>query len=179
VLVRVVVAVRVDGVLDTVGDLVGGFGDSLTKRVILSFVVVISHITLVLPGGVDSGTSRFFYTGLGWVAAVNNVVGLTPVGVSVGLGGEGLLGVTCDDGTGAFTELTFGDVELGRCVVGGRAVDCIEVAIEGPFLNLGVGVGVGGGRRLGLVAGGGKESQLGLGKEELRGGVEKVEPACR
>ena len=172
----VVVAVRVDGVLDAVGYLVGGFGDSLTKRVILAFVVVISHITLVLLGGVGSGTSRFFYTNLGWVAAVN-LFDLAAVGMGVGLGGEGLLGVTCDDGTGAFAELTFGDVELRGCVVGGRAVDCIEVAIVGSVLNLDVGVG--GGRRLGLVAEGRKEGQLGSGKEELRGGVEKVETACR
>jgi hypothetical protein len=176
VLVRVVVAVRVNGVLDAVGDLVGGFGDSLTKRVILAFVVVISHITLVLLGGVGSGTSRFFYTNLGWVVAVD-LFDVAAVGVGVGLGGEGLLGVTSDDGTSAFAELTFGDVELRGCVVGGRAVDCIEVAIVGSVLNLDVGVG--GGRMLGLVAGGRKEGQLGSGKEELRGGVEKVETACR
>jgi hypothetical protein len=180
VLVRVVVAVRVDGVLDAVGNLVGSLGDSLTKRVVLAFVVVISHITLVLLGGVDSGTSRLFYTSLSWVMAVNNVLGLPLVGVGVGLGSEGLLGrVTCDDGTSAFAKLTFGDVELRGCVVGGRAVDCVEVSIVGSVLNLDVGVGVGGGWRLGLVAGGGKEGQLGLGKEELRGGVGKVEPACR
>jgi hypothetical protein len=51
VLVRVVVAVRVDGVLDTVGDLVSGVRDSLTKRVVLALVVVISHITLAVLGG--------------------------------------------------------------------------------------------------------------------------------
>jgi hypothetical protein len=177
VLVRVVVAVRVDGVLNAVGNLVGSLGDSLTKRVVLAFVVVISHITLVLLGGVDSGTSRLFYTSLSWITAVN-VLDLPPVGVGVGLGSEGLLGrITCDDGTSAFAKLTFGDVELRGCVVCGRAVDCVEVSVVGSVLNLDVGVG--GGWRLGLVAGGGKEGQLGLGKEELRGGVGKVEPACR
>ena len=58
-------------------------------------------------------------------------------------------------------------------------MDCIEVSIVGFVLNLDVGVG--GGRRLGLrlVAEGRKEGQLGLGKEELRGGEGKVETACR
>ena len=55
---RVVVAVRVDGVLDAVGNLVSGVRDSLTKRVVLALVVVISHITLELLGGCGSGTSR-------------------------------------------------------------------------------------------------------------------------
>jgi hypothetical protein len=176
VLVRVVVTVRVDGVLDAVGDLVGGFGDSLTKRVVLAFVVVISHITLLLLGGVDSGTSRFFYTGLGWVAAVNNVVCLTPVRVGLGLGSEGLLGVTCNDGTSAFAELTFGDVELRGCVVGGRAVDCIEVAIVGSVLNLDVGVGGGRRLRMGLITGGGKKVSLGWARKSLEEVWEKWSP---
>lgn len=65
VLVRVVVvAVRVDGVGDTFTDLVGSFGNTVTKRVVVAVVVVISHITLVLLGGVDSGSSRLFYTNL-------------------------------------------------------------------------------------------------------------------
>lgn len=112
VLVRVVVAVRVDGVLNAIGDLVCGVRDSLTKRMVLALVVVISHITLVLLGGVDSGTSRLFYSDLGWVARVNNGLGLPLVGVGVRLGSEALLGVTStgDDGTGAFAELTLGDV---------------------------------------------------------------------
>ena len=62
------------------------------------------------------------------------------------LGGEGLLGVTGlgDDGTGALAELTLGDVELSGRVVGGRAVDSVEVTIVGPVLNLDVGGGRGG-----------------------------------
>jgi hypothetical protein len=45
-----------------------------------------------------------------------------------------------DDGTGAFAELTLRDVDLGRRVVGGRAVDCIEVTVVGTVLDLYVGV---------------------------------------
>jgi hypothetical protein len=85
--VGVVVTVRVDGVGYTLGDLVGGFvcdvGDSLTKRMVLALVVVISHITLELLGGVCSGTSSFFYSDLGWVAVVDTGVILTVVGVGV------------------------------------------------------------------------------------------------
>ena len=55
-----------------------------------------------------------------------------------------------DDGTGALAILTLRDVDLGGRVVGGRAVDCIEVAIVGSVLNLDVGVGRRGG--WGLVA---------------------------
>jgi len=66
------------------------------------------------------------------------------------LGGVSLLRVACtgDDGTGTFANLTFSNVDLGWSVVGGRAVDCIEVSIVGCVLNLDVGVGRG--RRLGV-----------------------------
>jgi len=71
-----------------------------------------------------------------------------------------------DDGTSTFAKLTLSYVELRRGVVGGRAVDCIEVAVVGPVLNL----DGGGGRRLGVMAGR-KDGQLGQG----RGGEGKVE----
>lgn len=137
VLVRVVVAVRVDGVLNAVGYLVCGVGDSLTKRMVLALVVVISHITLELLGGGSGGTSRFFYSDLRLVACVNTV-NLSVVGVRVALGGVGLLGIasTGDDGTGTFTELTLGDVELRLSVGGGRAVNSVEVSVVGWVLNL-------------------------------------------
>jgi hypothetical protein len=167
VLVRVVVvvAVRVDGVGDTFTDLVGSLGNTVTKRVVVTVVVVISHITLELLGGVGSGSSRFFYANRGWVAAVDTFT-LTLVGVGVlgsdslpcvtgGLlvvGGGAEVGVTLlsDDGTGALAILTLRDVDLGGRVVGGRAVDCVEVTVVGSVLNLDVGVGVRGG--WGLVA---------------------------
>lgn len=147
------------------GDLVGSFVETLTERVVLAVVVVISHITLELLGGVGSGTSSFFYSDLCWIAAVDTFFTLTLVGVGVlgsdslpgvtggllvvGVGGE--VGVTLlgDDGTSALAELTLRDVDLGGRVVGGRAVDCIEVTIVGSVLNLDVGVG---GRGWGLVA---------------------------
>lgn len=143
--VVVVVAVRVERMSDAISDLVGGFVDTLTEGVILAFVVVISHITFVLSRGVDGGTSSLFYSNLSWVAAVNGI-DLTPVRVGIVLGSEGLLGVSClgDDGTSAFTELTLSHVNLRRGVVGGRAVDSVEVSIVGPVLNL----DVGGGRRV-------------------------------
>lgn len=62
--VAVVVAVRVDGVGDALGDLVGNLVETLTERVVLSFVVVISHITLEVLGGGGSGTSSRFYSDL-------------------------------------------------------------------------------------------------------------------
>jgi hypothetical protein len=137
VLVRVVVAVRVDGVLNAVGYLVCGVGDSLTKRMVLALVVVISHITLELLGGGSSGTSRFFYSDLGLIARVNTV-NLSVVGVRVAYGGVGLLGIasTGDDGSGTFTELTLGDVELRGSGGGGRAVNSVEVSVVGWVLNL-------------------------------------------
>lgn len=157
-------AVRVDGVLNAFGYLVCGGGDSLTKRMVLALVVVISHITLELLGGCSSGTSSFFYSNLSGGFVVDKV-NFAVVGVGAALGGVGLLGVasTGDDGTGVLTELTFGDVDLSGSGsgVGGRAVDCFEVLIVGPFLNLDWRVG---GRRLGLVAEGRKEGQLGVGQ---------------
>jgi len=167
VLVRIVlVVVRVDGVRDTFSDLVGGFVDTLTERVVLTFVVVISHITLVLLGGLDGGTSRLFYSNLSsWIAAVNSALDLSGRRASVVLGRVSLPGVAggllvvgvgaevgvtsfSDDGTGALAELTLRDVDLGGRVVGSRAVDGVEVAVVGPVLYLdgGVGVRVGRGR---------------------------------
>jgi hypothetical protein len=162
VLVRVVVTGRVDGVGyavgDLVSDLVGSVGDTVTKAVVVAVVVVISHITLELLGGVGSGTSSLFYSNLGWVAAVDTV-NLSLVGRGV-LGSDGLscvtggllvvgvgaeVGVTLvgDDGTSALTELAFGNVDLRGCVVGGRAVDSVEVTVVGSVLNLDVSVGGG------------------------------------
>jgi len=149
VLVRVVVAVRVDRVLDAVGNLVSGVRDSLTKRVVLALVVVISHITLELLGGCGSGTSRCFYSNLRWLVT-SNTLDVLAAREGVVLGGVSLLRVACtgDDRTGTFTDLTFSNVDLRWSVVGGRAVDCIEVAIVGSVLNLDVGVCRG--RRLGV-----------------------------
>jgi hypothetical protein len=159
--------VRVDGVGYAFSDLVSGFGDSVTKRVVVAVVVVISHITLELLGGVGSGTSSSIYSNLGRVAAVDtDVLRLTLVGVGVlgsnslpcvtgglllvGVGAEVGVTLLSDDGTSALAKLAFRDVNLRRRVVGGRAVDCIEVTIVGPVLNLDVGVG--GRRGWGLVA---------------------------
>lgn len=152
----VVVAVRVDGVGYAFSDLVSSLGDTVTKRVVVTVVVVISHITLVLLGGLNRGTSSAFYSDLGRVAGVDSAVNLSLVGIGVlgsgslpcvagGLlvvGGGAEVGVTLlsDDGTGALAELTFRDVDLGGRVVGGRAVDSVEVTIVVSALNLYVGV---------------------------------------
>ena len=61
---RVVVAVRVDGVGDAFSYFVSSLGHTLTERMVLALVVVISHITLELLGGVGSGTSSLFYSNL-------------------------------------------------------------------------------------------------------------------
>jgi len=105
--------------------------------VVLAFVVVISHITLELLGRLRSGTSRLFYSDLGLVVLVNTV-NLPVVGIGVVLGDEGLFRITStgDDRTGTFAKLMFSNVDLRGCVVGGRAVDCIEVSIVGSVLNL-------------------------------------------
>jgi hypothetical protein len=71
--VVVVVAVRVDGVSDVVGDVVCGLLDALTEGVVLALVVVISHITLVLLGSVDGGTSSLFYSDLGRISVALRV----------------------------------------------------------------------------------------------------------
>lgn len=156
VLVRVVVvAVRVDGVGYALSNLVGSLGDTVTERVVVAVVVVISHITLVLLGGLNRGTSSAFYSNLGRVAGVDTL-GLSLVGIGVlgsdslpcvagglllvGVGAEVGVTLLSDDGTGALAELTLRDVDLGGRVVGGRAVDCVEVTIVGPVLDLYVGV---------------------------------------
>jgi hypothetical protein len=147
--------------------------------VILSLVVVISHITLELLGGVDGGTSSGVYSNLGWVVGgdvFNGPAGRLAVVLDKGLAGvtRGLLlvgvgaevGVTGlgDNGTSALAELTFGDVDLGGRVVGGRAVDSVEVTVVGSVLNLDVGVV----RGWGLVAEGRKGKVSVRQKEEVR-----------
>lgn len=61
----------------------------------------------------------------------------------VGVGAEVGVTLLSDDGTGALTELTFSNVDLRGCVVGGRAVDSVEVTVVGSVLNLDVSVGGG------------------------------------
>jgi hypothetical protein len=95
------------------------------------------------------------------------------VDVVLVLGGEGLAGDTriLDDGTGAFTELAFGNVNLGGRVVGGRAVDSVKVSVVGAVLDVDVEVGVGvgvGGRRLGREAVAGFLARLELARLKLR-----------
>jgi hypothetical protein len=153
VVVRVVVAVTVDGVSDVVGYFRSCLGDTVTKRVVLAVVVVISHITLVRFGGVNSGTSSLysnllamrvaavngFYLTTGRVAVVLDVKGLSVIArslVVVGLGVEvaALSNGSSDDGTSTLAELTLGDVNLGSSVVGlRRTLDSVEVAIVGAL----------------------------------------------
>lgn len=136
VVVGVVVAGTVDGVSDVVSDLVSSFLDTVTERVVVAVVVVISHITLVLLGGVNRGTSSLYSNLLAvrvaavdcvnlptrWVGVVLGVEGLLAVAgglLVVGLGAEvvAVVCVTTDDGTGTLAELTFGDVNLSGSVV--------------------------------------------------------------
>lgn len=153
VVVGVVVARAVDGVSDVVGYFRSCLGNTVTKRVVLAVVVVISHITLELLGGVNRGTSRLYSNLLatrvaavdcvnlptGRVAVVLGVKGLSAVArglVVVGLGAEvvTLGNVTSDDGTGTLTELTLGNVNLGGSVVGGRGtLDGVEVTVVGTL----------------------------------------------
>ena len=155
----VVVTVRVDRVgytlSDLVGDFVGSVGDTVTERVVLTFVVVISHGQTVMLGSVGSGTSRRVYSNLR----------ITSVDGVLVLGSEGLAGNTriFDDRAGALTELALGNVNLGGCVVGSRAVDSIEVSVVGTILDVDVGVGVDV-RRLGREADERREGQLWAGK---------------
>lgn len=153
VVVGVVVAVTVDGVGEVIGYLVGCLGDTVTERVVVAVVVVISHITLVVFGGVNRGTSSLYSNLLSLrVAGVNgvnlaarrvgvvlDVKGLSAVArglLVAGLGGEvgGVGSVGTDDGTGAFAELALGDVDLGLADVLGGTVDCVEVAVVGGLM---------------------------------------------
>jgi hypothetical protein len=128
--------------------------DTVTERVVLAVVVVISHITLGLLGGVNRGTSRLYSNLLAVRVAAVDWVNLATRRVGVVLGSEGLLAiaggllevglggevvafvcVTTDDGTGTLAELTFGDVNLGGSVVGLGTLDCVEVAVVGPWLR--------------------------------------------
>jgi hypothetical protein len=134
----VVVALVVDGVGYALGNLVGSFVETVAEGVILAVVVVISHITLGLLGGGSSGASSNFYSvrlGVGVGVLGGNSLSVVARGLLV-VGGSAEVGVTLlsDDGTGAFAKLTFGDVELGRRVVGGRAVNCVEVTVVGTVL---------------------------------------------
>jgi len=128
--VRVVVAGAVDGMKDAISS----FMETVTKRMIVSVFVVISHITLVLLGGANRGTSSLFYSNLaGRVTAVDDVKIATMRGEGVVLGIESLLNVTgsllvvgggietgvtlfdsegSGDGTGTLTVLVFRDVDL-------------------------------------------------------------------
>jgi hypothetical protein len=134
----VVVALVVNGVGYAFGNLVGSFVETVAEGVILAVVVVISHITLGLLGSRSSGASSNFYSvrlGVGVGVLGGNSLSVVARGLLV-VGGSAEVGVTLlsDDGTGAFAKLTFGDVELGRRVVSGRAVDCVEVTVVGTVL---------------------------------------------
>lgn len=139
--VRVVVSVGVDGVDDTLSYLVGGFVcgfvKTVTKTVVMTFLVGVSDVTLVR--GVDGGASR------------SRRIYLLRVGVV--LGSEGIVcgtRVFSSEGTGTLAELAFSYVNLRRGVAGGRAVDSVVMAVCGVLdLDVGVGVGVG---RLGREA---------------------------
>jgi hypothetical protein len=154
--VRVVVAVTVDRVEDAVSS----FVETVAEGVVVTVFVVISHITLVLFGTVDSGSSSLFYSNVSLGVARVDDVNLTPRGgVGVVLGGVGLLGVaggllvvgagtevetsSTYDGMSALAELTLRDVDLGRSVVGGRTVDSIEVPVVGLVLDVDLSVDVG------------------------------------
>jgi hypothetical protein len=154
--VRVVVAVTVDGVEDLISDLV----ETVAKRVVVTVFVVISHITLVLLGGVNGSPGRFLYANcFSGVAGVDgvNLASLRRVGLVDGreallcvAGGllEAWLGaevgvtllscVTCDDGTGTFTELALGNVNLRGGVLGGRPGDGVEFSVVGGVLDVDV-----------------------------------------
>jgi hypothetical protein len=180
VVVRVVVAGTVDGMGDALTDFVGSLGDAVTERVVVTVFVVISHITLVLLGGVNSGASSLYSNlFLGRIAAVDDV-NLPTVGVGVVLGGEGLLAVTGGllvtglgaevllsnetrgDGTGVFAVLTLRDVNLGGGVFGSGAVDSVEVPVVGPVLDVDVCVDVGATGGLVVFAGDGDVYVLAL-----------------
>lgn len=134
---------------------------------VLAVVVVISHIKLVLLGGVDSRSGRFFYAnvlggvviGLGGellstltVVRVLRLCSVLPFGVfysgcglAVSWGGGvvegGTLGVITN-GIGTLTILSLGEVDLGGSVVGGRPVDSIELSVVGLVFNVDLSVDV-------------------------------------
>lgn len=128
------------GAVDGVDDAVGSFVETVAERVIVSVFVVISHITLVLlllySSLAASGASLGRVTridGLDFAAAgvgggvgspgrvtfLDELRGLTEawLGGEVGRPLFNVAGRSCYEGTGAFTELTLGNVNLGGSVV--------------------------------------------------------------
>jgi len=143
VLGRVVVAVTVDGVEDLLGDLVSDLVDTVAERVVVSVFVVISHITLELLGGVNRRpSSRLDSYGGGRVGVSEALLGVPGGLLDAWLGAEvgvTFLGrVTSYDGTGTFTVLTLGDVNLSGGVLGGGAVDRSEFPVVGLVLDVDV-----------------------------------------
>jgi len=154
--VRVVMVLgTVDGVCDTAGSAM----ETVTEGVVVTVFVVVSHITLVRLVGIDGCSSSLYsnFLGLrsgGWVARVNEVdVALTVARLGVlsslgrvtildELGGLTVTGarrdvcVTTDDGTSALAVLAFSYVDLGRGVIGSRAVDSVEFSVVGTVLDV-------------------------------------------
>ena len=90
---------------------------------------------------------------------------LLAVGLGTEVGVTSLSSSTSYDGTGAFTELTFRDVNLGGSVIGSRTVDSVKVSVVGPVLDVDVRADVTVVRLLIAVDGKGK-GQPGQGREE-------------
>lgn len=134
---------------------------------VLAVVVVISHIKLVLLGGVDSRSGRFFYTnvlggvvvGLGGellstltVVRMLRLCSVLPCGVfysGSGLAVSGRSGVVVSitlgvitNGIGTLTILSLGEVDLGGSVVGGRAVDSVQLSVVGLVFDVDLSVDV-------------------------------------
>lgn len=100
--VLLVVTRSVDGVEDMISSAV----KSVTERVILAFVVVISHVKLAILGRVDGSTSlgldTYFLLGRGGVVVV---LGGCDAGVVLNVR-------VLDYGVGTATIVTFGNVNL-------------------------------------------------------------------
>lgn len=122
--------------VDGVEDVAGGVLETLTEGVILTLVVVISHITLELLWGVDGGLSSLLYSDL-VLGSLRELwsSGLSVNGVSLVklclVEARVVLGVLLSERSGsAVTIFTLGDIDLRVGVVGGRTVGGTVVSVE-------------------------------------------------
>lgn len=121
-----VVMVVVVGTVDGMEDVLSCSLKAVTEGVVVALVVVVSHIKLVLLGGVDSGSSSLLYSNFfyGLLRELRSSLSLDGVGLVVLCLVEArvVLRVLLSVGTGPITIFTLGDIDLGFGVARSRTV---------------------------------------------------------
>jgi hypothetical protein len=128
--------------VDGVGDTFGYTLNTTTEAVVVTVVVVISHITLEfggIYGGTGSPLSDTDSSISGW--AVNSCTSEAGFFLAKVLSrdAESVLGST-NDGAGTFTELTFGNIKSGIETTCSRT-DGVEGSVVGTVVDLLLNVG--------------------------------------